>query len=770
MIVCPMCFRTLLPLTLATAIASFSQSLSLSGNVTDQHSAPIPSVDVTLTGSAGGRRVAATDNTGKYQFTGLSAGTYSLVFEHASFETVRRNGEMKADAEVSVTLSIEGEVISIDVVDVAGKATASRLEIPDSDIPVQVSSIPEELLQQQGINDMVTALRNASGVQAQRFYGVYEYYTIRGFNSSDVMLVDGMRLEGNRFNTQLNNVETIEVLKGPASVLYGNSALGGAINVVRKKPQSTPLYELMFKGGRFNTEQIAGGATGRLWGPRLLYRLDASYDHSDGWRHAGARRTNVSPSLTYLMTEKARVTVHQAFNADNYDGDGGLPIGVTALPGFDLSHRFSTPSDFVHVRDSQTQVLMNYNITPKWELRDGLLIRRTSDEYFVTEGVYFKPGDTEVRREGLYFHHNRRPIQNQADITGQLNFLKMHHTVLLGYEYQDFYTRTAVQNADGGLVEWPPVNLATLQETAPRVTSFPAYRYTYQANQINAFYWQDQIDVSRHLKINVGGRLDDYNRDTHRVLTADPATRRNVTSGHERPYTYRAGIVYSPASGHQFYFNSMTSFTPVTSIPPSGAILPTQHGRNFEVGHRWQSANGRITTSLAAYMLDMKNVAFNTSLTNVGVGQEKSNGIDFDLNVAISPTLRLLGNYGFTQPKFVSFIDPDSNFNYSGLRPRFTQKHAANLWLNKMWKSGFTASIGMRYLGPMFTDNENTTRIGGWTAFSGAAGYRHNKWELTVNAENLFNRARYFTGSDYTNQVYPGAPVNVFATVRFHFN
>ena len=107
---------------------------------------------------------------------------------------------------------------------------------------------------------MVDALKNASGVQAFRWYGVYEYYTIRGFNQADVMLVDGMRLEGNRINTQTNNMESVEVLKGPSSVLYGGGALGGIINVVRKKPQGTRAYDLMYRGGRFNSHQIAGGA------------------------------------------------------------------------------------------------------------------------------------------------------------------------------------------------------------------------------------------------------------------------------------------------------------------------------------------------------------------------------------------------------------------------------------------------------------------------------------------------------------------------------
>src|SRR5262249_43954647 len=115
------------------------------------------------------------------------------------------------------------------------------------------------------------------------------------------------------------------------------------------------------------------------------------------------------------------------------------------------------------------------------------------------------------------------------------------------------------------------------------------------------------------------------------------------------------------------------------------------------------------------------------------------------------------------------FIDPDSGDDFAGHLPRFAQKQALNIWLNKSWTSGVNASIGSRYVGPMFTDDANTIFLGGWTTFSGAFGYRRDAWEWSVNAENLFNRQRYFLPSDYTNQVYPGAPINVFATVRYHF-
>jgi iron complex outermembrane receptor protein len=767
-------FRTLTSLSvfLLGATQLFAQSFTLSGTVTDIQSAAIPDVTVTLTtGDAAGRKQVSTDGAGKYSFSGLSSTTYKLVFDRGGFEATSRTGTLDGNLEVSVTLPIAGVITSIDVTDAAGKATASRMDIPDTDLPVQVSSIPHQVMQQQGINDVMTALRNASGVQAQRFYGVYEQYTIRGFNSADVVLIDGLRTDAvlNRFNTQANNIESIEVLKGPSSVLYGGDAVGGAINIIRKKPQGTRAYDLMYKGGRFNSHQVAGGATGPLFSDKLLYRVDLSHDFSDGWRGAGATRTNGSPSVTWLINERARFTVHQSLSRDRFKGDGGVPVTALDVPGMKLSTRYSIPDDFALMEDSQTMMFLNINLSSKWEFRNNTLIRRTSEEYFVTEGVYHNPGDSLVSREGLYFHHNRRPTVNQAEVIGRADFLKMHHTLLFGYDYRDFYSRTGVTE-DGGFYEYTPIAVVNPVETNPRITTFPIVRNTYQANRINAFFWQDQIDVTRKLKINIGGRLDDYHRDRHRTFVDDPNTRVGVQTRNQTAYTYRAGIVYSPQGGHQLYFNSSSSFTPTTLIPANLAELEPQTGRGFEAGYRWQGLNGRIKTSLAWYHIENNNLTFTESLTSViQAGQQTSKGIDLDVNADLGRNTRLQLNYGYTVPKFTDFIDPDEGEDFAGNAPRFAQRQALNVWLTKAWSSGLTAGVGTRYMGPMFTNNANTIRMGGWTTFTGMVSYRRRNWEYSLNAENLLNRQRYFTGSDYSNQVYPGAPINVFGTIRWRF-
>src|SRR6185295_7129377 len=167
--------------------------------------------------------------------------------------------------------------------------------------------------------------------------------------------------------------------------------------IIRKKPQGTRAYDFFYRGGRWNLQQVGGGATGPIT-DGLLYRVDTSYEHNSAWRGAGTDRFNLSPSLTWLINSRNRATVHESVNRDDFKGDGGLPLGVLTIPNFDLSRRFSTSSDFGRVRDSQTHVLFNSDLSSSWQLRNGFFYRWTNDQYFVTEGLAYDPAAAEISR------------------------------------------------------------------------------------------------------------------------------------------------------------------------------------------------------------------------------------------------------------------------------------------------------------------------------------------------------------------------------------
>jgi iron complex outermembrane receptor protein len=590
------------------------------------------------------------------------------------------------------------------------------------------------------------------------------------------MLVDGMRFAGNRYSTQTNNVESIQVLKGPSSILYGRGAVGGSINLIRKKPQATPVYDFMYRDGRFNSHQVAGGATGPIDSRNhFLYRLDVAFDHSDGWRDAGADRFNLSPSLTWNIAENARLTVREVFNRDRFDGDGGVPLNITTLPNYRSDLRFSLPQDRVLVKDSQTQALFSANLSSRWEFRNNFKVQRTSDRYFVTEGVYGDPANNEVFREPLDFHHTRTPVQNQAEMVGFLDGFGRHN-LLFGYEYFNDSYRTDVTAGDDPdcicgywWLTIEPMNISTLAENNPPLDVNTIGRQTWVDDRVHGVYWQDQIDVLPQLKLNVGGRFDDYTRRVDRQYLVDPLNQFpdglfQLQAIDQRAYTYRAGAVYEPRYDHQIYFGTASSYTPVRSIAPNGSQLDPSTARNYEVGYRWQGFDGRINTSAAFYYITRNNVGVPATVTTIlQVGEQQAKGFDLDINTVLPWRSHLLINYGYNHTRYADADD----IGLTGLRPRFVPNHTANAWLRKDFASGLNASLGLRYVGSQFVNNGNTTLLGGYTVASGAIGFRRERWEWSLNAENLFNRQRYFLPGHFSNNVFPGQPINVFTTIRF---
>ena len=749
-----------------------AQQLSLSGAVRDA-TGVVPGATVTL-GLAGAEVVTTTTaSDGTYRFTGLAVGSYELTVAMRGFETAVRNVTLRPDMpSVDVVLAVGRVTTAVTVTATDGKATATRLPVADVDVPAQVSTIPQELLRQQGVNTVGDALKNSSGVQAIRWYGAYEQYTIRGFFDADrdgfnVVLLDGMRRNGNRYATQTNNIEAIEVLKGPSSILYGRGALGGSINIVRKKPQAVRSGEVSYRGGRFNTHQLALGTTGPVGGSeRVLYRADMSVEASDGWRDAGANRFNVAPSLTWLMTDRARLTLHQVFVRDRFDGDGGVPLNIVDLPDFRRDAQFSLPQDRILVEDSQTQALFNGDLTRGWQLRNSLSYQRTSDRYFVTEGVYGSPDENLVYREALDFHHIRRPIQNQTEVVGQFGGFATHN-VLLGYEFHRDKYRTEVTAGDDPdclcgywWLTIAPMDIRTMAETQGPLDIETIERITYVNDRTQALYVQDQIDLLPQLKVNVGYRLDDYRRSVDREGGLPFTPQRRDQTAH----SYRAGVVYAPRFDQQFYFATSTSFTPVNTVPADGTQLEPSTGRNYEIGHRWQGWNGRVDTTAAVYFAARNNVTVQQSaISFIQVGEQNSQGLDVDVNTDLGGRAYLLFNYGLATPTF-------EDGPLDGNTPRFAPKHNVNLWLRKDFAGGFNAGFGLRYLAEQYGDNANTQLLEDYTIFSGAVGYRAPRWEWSLNAENLFNNEDYFLPGHFGNNAFPGQPINVTTTVRLKWN
>ena len=288
-------------------------------------------------------------------------------------------------------------------------------------------------------------------------------------------------------------------------------------------------------------------------------------------------------------------------------------------------------------------------------MRNSLSVQRSSDRYFVTEGVYGSPDENLVFREPLDFHHIRRPVQNQTEVVGRVGGAGTHN-LLFGYEYHRDKYRTEVTAGDDPdcicgywWLTIAPMDITTMAETQGPLDYETVARTTFVNDRTQAFYVQDQIDLTPQVKVNLGYRLDDYKRDVTRVGGFPFTPQHREQTAH----SYRAGIVFAPRYDQQFYFATSSSFTPVNTVPADGSQLEPSTARNYEVGHRWQGWNGRVDTTAAFYYLVRNNVTIQQSVINfIQVGEQNSKGLDMDVNTDLGGNAFLVFNYGLTVPKF----------------------------------------------------------------------------------------------------------------------
>ncbi len=761
----------------------------------------VPEAEVTLRDPVGKTTKTTTDGTGRYKFEGLHSGAYEVGVHREGFEAATRRLTLNGDTQtVDVTLQVAGGGTSIDVRDVIGRGTASGMEVPNNEIPSYTASVTERTLREQGINDLPTALQNISGVYTEVQYGAYEWYTIGGItqqSGTDFLYVDGMTLTGNRSMTQLNNVEEVQVLKGPNSILYGGAGAGqgGIVNVIRKKPSALRANEIQYRVGRFGLEQVSASSTGQVGNfHRLLYRADVSYAHTDGWRQNGWNRVTGAPELTWLINSRMSVSTIQTFARDRFSTDAGIPAALLAMPNFPLDRKFNPAGDFELSRDWQNEIDYRWNLTPRLSINNTFFKRRNRDQYSDAETETYVTATNVVTRGILYYQRNQRPTQDVTDLVGDYRFLGMRHRFLARYNYSDQYQYTdrtgdVPGSSNSNLLPLPPVPIAafiagTWVDTAPTYTTFPITRIDYATNRFNSVTLQDQINPVRWLAVNFVVTRPDYDRRTHNDNYNDGVF---VTRGVDTHLSnnsrnnYRVGAVLLPMEnwvgwtrGFRPYFSYNSSFNPVTQIPADGSQLNPVINKSWEIGNEWHGLKDRLTVQTAARRIQDQNrvVTISTGVFEQ-VGSATTYNMDFDAKGNLGHGFFLLANYAYADSLIDRFRTDGLPQANGGKRFPHAPKHLSRVWVTKSFnvskETKLNVSLGGHYIRHFYTNTANTTIVPSVTAFDGAITMTRRKYDIGMNFSNLLDADRYFVSVINGTQLYPGQPLSATLTLRYRF-
>lgn len=751
-------------------LSSFPLAAStiLSGLVLDPQRAPIAGATVELRNEA--KQIVGsvrTDQTGRFLFDKLTPSIYSLQVSSTSFQTALKDGLLlqpnAPPQQIEFELRLESAASSIQVLDVPERSAASKLAIPLRELPVTVNTTSAEQMRQQGNADLVSALRYTANMHTRTHFGMYEHFTVRGFGDV-VQMVDGIRQEDRRFNTQLVNVEQVEVVKGPAAALYGNSALGGLLNVVRKKPRNQHAAEANLSGGKWDNRRASLGITGPLWADKLLYRLDYGFVDFQGFRNAPTRQHLVAPVILFRPTSRDQLSINYQYNNDRFATDGGIPTVNNAIPNIPLNFRFNPPQDRALTTDNFLQAYYNRNLNEAWELRNVFSFRRFNDDYLSAESLGFAAPNS-VTRSLFYFDRYRTTTLNQIEISGRFSTGPLRHYFLGGFEYQRFAQEDSNSNLTG--LRLSPISLTAPFETQAPYPANVLNRTRFITQTVNAFYLQDQLQFTSKLKALLSFRHDPWRRrfrTDNFNLAADTRTPGAETRLSQDAPTGRAGLVYQAKPFLSVFGSFSSAFTPVLSVPVDGSILSPETGRQYEAGTRIDFWKNRFRLDTSLFRLEKENVVIGLGGGRfTQAGKQRSQGVEVSLEGSITPRWFVRTGYGLTDAKFLNFF---SGRDLTGRVPALVPRNSGNFWTTYQLTPSLALAGGVRAMSLAYTSFFNTTAMPGYAVADASILYYTRYVDFVATFQNLANRQRYFTGAVFNTQVYPGTPFGLILSAR----
>ncbi|WP_413163618.1 TonB-dependent receptor [Aeromonas salmonicida] len=639
-------------------------------------------------------------------------------------------------------------------------ATATRTNTPAKLVPQAIDSVKASELTAFGQPTLSEALTGIPGVNASgdtRFDSV----NIRGFSASNDFYLDGFR-DDMQYTRDLGNIERVEVLKGPAAVLYGRGSTGGIINRVSKKPQKGQESSVTALVGSFDTRRVAADLNAEA-GERVQLRLNLAQEDKDSFRNdVTSKRTLLAPSANWEISDKLNWLVQYERNAHDRTPDRGIP-GVNGRPA-DVPKEYvysDTRRDFIDDVAQSTRSRLSWDLNDQWQLRQQLGYS-TLDSQFDNTYVTSVKGD-QVTRARWQQDLKANSLISNTEAEGQLQTGPVEHRLLIGFE-QNWQERTPklYQNAS-------PIPAGNLYDPGSLPTYDGAMKLSSDANhKVRGYglYLQDQLSLGDwHL---VGGlRRDDFTVTSRRNDLNKEETL-SVTS-----LSPRLGLVWNPLEDHAFYTSYSKTFTPVggelIGITPGDKnnSLDPQNTRLYEGGVKSDWLDGRLATTLSLYRLEMYNKRSKDPLDPTKVtltGLQRTDGIELSARAQLTDELYLRGGIAIQDAEQVK-----ADADLQGKRPMNVSRQNGQLFAGyESGQQGWFGETGVTAVGDRFADNANTTTLPGYARFDARAGYRWQQWETQLSVENLTDHD-YFVSATSASQIMPGTPrqLNLSAAYRF---
>ncbi|MFP5390151.1 MAG: TonB-dependent receptor [Gammaproteobacteria bacterium] len=668
--------------------------------------------------------------------------------------------------EISVTASAAPEP----TYNAPTATSATKIDAPLRDIPQTVNVVPQQLLRDQGVRSMQDVLRLVPGVGLSHGDGQRDQVTLRGFSAIADQFIDGLRDDALYFR-DLSNIEQVEVIKGPASVLYGRGSSGGLINRISKKP-GIDRSEVTLQAGSWHQRrgEIDLARTDPVSGAGL--RITGAVERANSYRDQQfLEREAFAPSFSFKLGQDTRLLLQAEYLSDRRVTDFGIP----AYQGRPVTVDSSTYYGAANARDvdySQARVhaagfTLEHRFDKAWSLRNALRSYSYSlDRNNTLVGAVNESAQTaSLNRSNVL--RDEQGWFNQTELTQQATLAGMAHQILYGVEFgkqtKDQVFRT--QNAIATVALFNPV-LPVL----PLTVNVAAATDNVGTLKVASGYVQDLATLSEHWKALAGVRYDRFEQGTEERRPGQPNLARV-----DRAWSPRAGLVYQPTLEQSYYASFSKSFQPSAEAFPlaaNNAQIAPEETTSREVGGKFDFFGGALSATASLFRLERTNIKATDPATNklVPIGTQRSDGVELTLSGALPGGVQVWGGYAWLDGRITASPARDAGQPVQGKRPTLTPVHSANLWASKALAGGFGVGGGVNYVGERFANPGNTVRLPSYVTADLLGFYRAGHVDVQVNVTNLFDRAYIVAGhGSAPNLNLPGAPRSVQLTARYAF-
>ncbi|MBL5899078.1 ferrichrome porin FhuA [Lelliottia amnigena] len=683
-------------------------------------------------------------------------------------------------------------------------ATGTKTDTPIQKVPQSISVVTAEEMALHQPKSVKEALSYTPGVAVgtRGASNTYDYLIIRGFaadGQSQNNYLDGLKMQGNFYNDAVIDpyfLERAEVLRGPVSVLYGKSNPGGLLNMVSKRPTTTPLYEVQFKMGTNNLLQTGFDFSDAIDDDGVYsYRLTGLARSANAQQQgAEEQRYTIAPSFSWRPSDKTNFTFLSYFQNEPETGYyGWLPKEGTVNT---LPNGKRLPTDFNEGAENNTysrnEKMVGYSFDH--EFNDTFTVRqnlryaqnKTSQNSVYGYGMCSDPlyssnpasspcagvpqsqwGHTLTRQ---YVIDNEKLENFSVDTQLQSKFVtgSVDHTLLTGVDFMRM--RNDIDSWFGYAGSVAPSDIYNLDRSDFDFGAHPGPSGAYQVlnkQKQTGVYVQDQAQWDKVL-VTLGGRYDWAKQDSfNRVLNT-------TDSRDDKQFTWRGGVNYLFDNGVTPYFSYSESFEPSSTVGASGNIFTPSKGKQYEAGVKYVPSDRPIVLTGAVYQLTKTNNLMADpagSFFSVEGGEIRSRGFELEAKAALSASVNVVGSYTYTDAEYTT------DTNYKGNTPAQVPKHMASLWgdytLFDGALSGLTLGTGVRYTGTSKGDPANTFTVGSYTLVDALVRYDLARVgmagsNVALHVNNLFDR-EYVASCFNTYGCFWGAERQVVATATFRF-